>query len=349
MSDDDSADAPDSPSGSDSSNPHVAAAFEWSGPSSDPNDRQFGDVVEPATLSDATEYDALVVGEPYDGAVIGRTGAREGPAALREALAGVKTHHFESGPVGDPTDAQSGRRVDAPASTRSGRRIGDVGDVEVPEGDVEEVQNAVRAAAAVVYETGTLPVFLGGDNSLSFANVSPLLNRGSVAVVSFDAHLDCREVRDGPSSGTPYRQLYEAGLDRLVVVGARHFETSTAYADYLDERGGTVVTSAEVGQEGTGVLGRVRSALSGVDAVYVSVDVDVLDATAAPGVSAPTPGGLSSRELYHLVREVARDDRVAGFEVVECAPPLDHTPTGRTAATGARAVAHFLSGVFADD
>jgi arginase family enzyme len=67
----------------------------------------------------------------------------------------------------------------------------------------------------------------------------------------------------------------------------------------------------------------------------------VLDAAAAPGVSAPTPGGLSTTQLFRALRLVAADDRVAGYEVVECAPPLDET--GRTATAGSRAVAHFLA------
>ncbi|WP_363466416.1 formimidoylglutamase [Halogeometricum borinquense] len=307
----------------------------WSGTSSDPNDEQFGHVVEQATIGEAAEYDAVLVGEPYDGAVIGRPGARDGPTAIRDALAGVKSHHFDAGPV-------------------SG--VGDVGDVKLARGSVRDVQDSLRETTAELYDSGALPVFLGGDNSLTFPNVAPLLdgnrdskgdtdNGDSVGVVSFDAHLDCREVREGPSSGAPYRQLHEAGLETLAVVGARHFETSTAYADYLDEQGGTIVTAESVGDGVDSALDRIRTALSDVDTVYVSVDMDVLDATAAPGVSAPTPGGLTSRELFRLVRSIAGDDRIAGFEVVECAPSLDSTPTGRTAATAARTVAHFLGGM----
>ncbi|ADQ67035.1 formiminoglutamase [Halogeometricum borinquense DSM 11551] len=307
----------------------------WSGTSSDPNDEQFGHVVEQAAIDEAAEYDAVLVGEPYDGAVIGRPGARDGPTAIRDALAGVKSHHFDAGPVSS---------------------VGDVGDVKLARGSVRDVQDSLRETTAELYDSGAFPVFLGGDNSLTYPNVAPLLggnrdsesdtgNGDSVGVVSFDAHLDCREVREGPSSGTPYRQLHEAGLDTLAVVGARHFETSTAYADYLDEQGGTVVTAESVGDGVDSALDRIRTALSDVDTVYVSVDMDVLDATAAPGVSAPTPGGLTSRELFRLVRSIAGDDRIAGFEVVECAPSLDSTPTGRTAATAARTVAHFLGGM----
>jgi len=297
----------------------------WMGPSSDPNDKQFGDVIEPTTLDVVGEFDAVLVGEPYDGAVIGRRGAREGPAALRDALAGVKTHHFGAGPVGS---------------------IGDLGDVEIPDGDVGAVQETVRRVTRDVHSRDAVPVFLGGDNSLTQPNAAPLLP-ASLGVVNLDAHLDCREIRARPTSGTPYRQLHEAGLDAYACVGARHFETSTAYAEYVDEHDGAIVTGEAVGDDPAGAIDRALDAMAGVEAVYVSLDLDVLDATAAPGVSAPTPGGITTRELFRVLRRVAADDRVAGFEVVECAPPLDSE--GRTAAAGARAVAHFLTGLRGHD
>lgn len=295
----------------------------WNGTSSDPNDEQFGHVVEGTDLDAADEYDALLVGEPYDGAVIGRPGARTGPAALRDALAGTKTHHLDAGPVSS---------------------VADVGNVAVPTGeDVRTVQAAVREVAERIHRTDALAVFLGGDNSLSFPNVAPLLDsRDSVGVLSFDAHFDCREVRDQPSSGTPYRQLHDAGLDAFAVVGARHFENSTAYARYVREVDAEIVTAEEVGDDPVAAVDRALDSMADVDALYVSVDLDVLDATAAPGVSAPTPGGVTTRELFRMVRLAAADERVAGFEVVECAPPLDDAD--RTATAGARAVAHFLGG-----
>ncbi|NHN61734.1 formimidoylglutamase [Haloarcula sp. JP-Z28] len=297
----------------------------WTGPSDDPNDEQFGDIVETATLATAGEYDAVLVGEPYDGAVIGRPGARAGPTALRRELGGTKTHHIERGPV---------------------HAVADLGDIEIPAGGVEQVQRAVRSVTARVHATSAVPVFLGGDNSLTFPNAAPLLAHETVGAVSFDAHLDCRAVRDEPTSGTPYRQLHDAGLDALAVVGARHFETSTAYHDYLAEQGGTVLPPASVAGDPADAVDDALAALGDVDAVYVSLDLDVLDAAAAPGVSAPTPGGLSTRELFRMLGRIASDDRIAGFEVVECAPPLD--AGDRTARAGARAIAHFLSGLGGD-
>jgi formimidoylglutamase len=299
-------------------------SHDWHGPSSDPNDEQFGDIVSPTTLEDASDFDAVFVGEPYDGAVIGRKGARDGPDAIRSALESVKSHHFDGGALSD---------------------LGDLGNVELDaDGDVSETQHTVAEATREVYASANFLVFLGGDNSLTVANVRPLLDRdASVGVVSFDAHLDCREPTDGPSSGTPYRQLFDDGLDRLAVVGARHFETSTTYADFLGERGGVIFTAEEVGRDADQTVDFALDSLTGCDHIFVSLDVDVVDETAAPGVSAPTPGGISTRELFSMLRRVAADPRVVGFEVVECAPPLDHDE--RTVRAAARAVAHTLSGV----
>lgn len=298
----------------------------WNGPSSDPNDEQFGDVVEATTLSDADseEYDAVLIGEPTDQAVIGRKGAREGPSALRTALAATKTHHLTGDTIG---------------------RVGDLGDVDVFDTDemtAAAVQNVVEEVTRDVYELDARPVFLGGDNSLTYPNVVPLLaaRTEGVGVVSFDAHFDCRE-SDKPSSGTPYRQLFDDGLASFACVGARHFENSTAYAEYVDEQGGTVVGAEEVGIDPITAARTALDSLGDVEQVYVSLDLDVLDASAAPGVSAPTPGGITTRELYRMLRIVGADDRVAGFEVVECAPPLDIDD--RTATAGARAIAHVLS------
>ncbi|MBZ6496940.1 formimidoylglutamase [Natrinema longum] len=298
----------------------ITAPPDWSGPSSDPADQQFGDVVVGTDLDTVEEFDAVLVGEPYDGAVISRQGAAKGPAALRNSLAGMKTHHFDTGDIDS---------------------VADLGDIDIPSGSIAEVQDAVQEITGSVHELDVLPVFLGGDNSLTVPNVAPLLEDSSVGVLNIDAHLDVREVRDGPTSGTPYRQLHEAGLDSYACIGARHFETSTAYHDYVRENGGTIVTVEEITTDLAEAVDRALSGLGDVDRIYCSVDIDVLDAVYG-GCSAPTPGGLLPRELFRLVRLFAADERIAGFELVECAPPLD--TSGRTVDAAARTVAHFLSG-----
>jgi len=297
----------------------------WRPTSTDPVDDQFGHVVRAATLDDAASLAAVIVGVPYGGGVISRRGAAEGPSAIRESLMATKTHHFDAGPVGS---------------------VGDLGDATFPQETTAVVQDAIADAARDVHDAAATPVFLGGDNSTTYANARPLLDAdvgadtASLGALSFDAHLDCRQYREGPTSGTPYRQLHDDGLDALAVVGARHFETSTGYHDFVREHGYEVVTAEEVGDDDVDAVDRALDALDDVDQLYVSVDVDVLDAPYG-GSSAPTPGGITPRELFRMVRLAASDDRVAGFEVVETAPRLDD---GRTVDAAARTVAHFLAG-----
>jgi formimidoylglutamase len=308
----------------------LTSAPAWTSPSSDPNDETFGDVVDPVDhpRAEGGDYDAVLVGEPFDRGVIGRRGAAQGPHAIREALAGVKTHHFGGHGVGTVGDAG-----DAYLAVDSGD--------ELP-GTTRDLQDHLRVVAGAVHDGDAFPVFLGGDNSLTYANCLPLLEAGSLGVITLDAHLDVREPREDATSGTPYRQLFAAGLDAYACVGARHFETSRAYGEYVESRGGAVVTSDEVGRDVDGAAERALAAMRDVDRVYLSLDVDVLDATAAPGVSAPTPGGITTRECFRLCSRFAREERLAGFEVVECAPPLDRE--GRTVDAAARTVAHVLAG-----
>lgn len=296
--------------------------FSWIGPSSDPNDVQIGDLVEPTDLEAAGNATVVLVGEPYDGAVVSRQGAREGPGAIRAELAAMKAVRM------------TGESVPP---------IADLGDVDLEPGSVRTVHDRIESVTQAVHELDGLPIFLGGDNSVSVPNITPLVEDGRTAVINFDAHLDCREVHEEPTSGTPFRQLIEAGLEDYVVVGARHFETSKAYVDYVEENGGTIITAQDVADNGADVLDDVLGAIEdSYDHLYVSIDVDVLDASIANGVSAPTPGGLTARELYDLLYKLADRVDLAGAEVVECAPPLD--PSDRTKKAASRAVAHLLAG-----
>jgi formimidoylglutamase len=299
-------------------------AASWAGPSGDPRDEQFGDIVEGAALDEAGSYSVCIVGEPYDGAVIGRKGAREGPAALRRELATTKTHHLDSGPVS---------------------AVGDLGNItfEGIESAVEAGQDHVHTLTNEIHDQETIPLFLGGDNSLTYPNAAPLLDDGALGVLSLDAHLDCRAVDPEPSSGTPYRQLLEAGLDGFAVLGARHFETSTAYVDYAREAGATLLSATEVDTDPARAAETALDSFGDVDSVYVSLDMDVLDAADAPAVSAPTPGGLSPDTVFQLLGEICREPRLAGLELVECAPPL--ASNDRTARVGARAIAHALAAI----
>lgn len=115
-----------------------------------------------------------------------------------------------------------------------------------------------------------------------------------------------------------------------------------AEIDGLRELGGRWATTRDVLERGPADV--VHETVRDAAALYVSIDLDVLDASVAPGHSLPEPGGLGYRELRALLAEVAGRGRVIGFDVVELNPALD--PSGVTARLAAWTITHLLSEIF---
>lgn len=282
----------------------------------------------------ARDADVLLAGVPFDGAVIGRKGCRDGPTAIREALRFVATF--------DPV-----RGVDL-----AGLRIHDAGDVKVATG-VVATHKLVREEARALLATGKPVVLLGGDNSLSAPHVQGLKDArgGSIGLVVLDAHYDLRPVpADGiPTSGTPYRRLLEDGTvaaANLAEVGIRPYANARALADYAAQRGVTVLTTHDVrrgGAEAAAARALAVAAAAGVEHLFLSVDIDGLDQSIASGCSAPGAGGLTFDEASALVHAVGSHPLCRGMDLVEVAPGLD--PTGNTARTAAQLVAAFAGAV----
>jgi formiminoglutamase/agmatinase len=300
----------------------------------------FGHLVESTTIDRAGEFDIVIIGEPYDrghtgsrrqprweeGTIGGHPGAREGPAALRKALANTKTYNLDTGPVK--------------------LTVGDLGDIMVSSGvSNEAAHKEIRDTAQSIHSLNAVPIFLGGDHSLAFPNAVPLLDMyDSVGVINFDSHDDLLNKRDGqPHTASPFRQLYDAGIDMYTIFGARVFGIGAPSIEVLEDNDGLAISAREVAKDFSGSVERALDSMSDVEAIYVTIDVDVLDMAFAPGTSSPYPGGLLPRELFDAVFEVSMDDRVVGLEIVECLPMIDAGQ--RTAVTGGRTVAHAISGI----
>lgn len=299
----------------------------------DPTDPRLLDLFVPRSA----DADLLLAGIPYDGAVIGRKGCRDGPTAIREAFRWVGGHH-----------AGTGRSL-------QGLRIHDLGDAPVVEGDTRKTHQFVQGVLAAALAQPKPLVVLGGDNSLSYATFRALhaVHGGKWGVVVLDAHYDLRPVQGQPSSGTPYRRILEevpgdpvAGRN-LAEVGIRPYANAPSLATYAKEHGVTVIPVTEVRAKGIAHAARkaLAAAGKGVDHLFLSVDIDGLDQAIAPGCSAPGPGGLTFDEAAHLVEAVASDPRCRGMDLVEVAPGLD--PTGNTARVAAQLVAHFAGALLA--
>lgn len=237
----------------------------------------------------------------------GRPGAKAGPRAFRAALAC-------SGAVESGAGAMPG--------------VFDAGDIR-PGRTLEETHRRVTVATGALLSAGLLPIAIGGGHDLTFPFVRAVAAAcPGLAALYFDPHLDVRETR---GSGMPFRKLVEeCGLGPLHLHGFRPRVNSREHLAWFNANGGKLYPDS------------AKVALPQANHLAVSFDLDVLDATHAPGVSARNPAGWSVRKAGTWVRACGADPRVRCFDLMELNPRFD--PGGQTARIAAHLFLTFLAG-----
>ncbi|GAA4475064.1 formimidoylglutamase [Rhodococcus olei] len=248
----------------------------------------------------------------------GRPGAIRGPVALRHGLSSLA--------LPEPV------------------RILDAGDVEVVGGDLAGAQRRLGGVVSGLLAGGHFVVVLGGGHEVAFGSHLGIAESGlpgsgvRVGVLNLDAHFDLR-ADAAPSSGTPFLQIaeYEAALGRSLnyaVIGVSQASNTVA----LFERAASLGVRYLLDERCTApnlpaVDVFVDEFLHGCDAVHLSLDLDVLPASVAPGVSAPAVFGVPLEVVAHVCESVARSGKLVLFDVAELSPRFDFdNRTARTAA-----------------
>jgi agmatinase len=186
-------------------------------------------------------------------------------------------------------------------------------------------------------------VAIGGDHSISFPLGRGMEPLGGFDVVHVDAHTDFLDELDGArlTGASQLRRLAELPfIGTVTALGVRNVDR--VEVDGMRALGGRWATSLDVLERGAGEV--VRETVPETEALYVSIDLDVLDSSVAPGHSLQEPGGLSYRQLRAILVEVAQRGHVIGFDVVELNPARD--PSGATSRVATWIVTHFLSEIF---
>src|SRR5581483_8708426 len=224
-------------------------------------------------------FDVAIVGAPTDDLVSHRPGARFGPRAIRAASC-PPGPHLEVG-------------VDAFRELR----IVDFGDAPVIPADWKASHAAIERIVGEVLDADVVPVVLGGDHSITEPEIVAVAGRrGPVGLVHFDTHTDTGTEVFGVerSHGTPMYRLVEAGLvdpTRYVQIGLRGYWPGEAEFGWQAEAGITSLFAHDVRERGVRAV--VEDALEAVGdgLCFVTVDIDVLDPSFAPGTGTPEPGG----------------------------------------------------------
>ena len=284
-----------------------------------------------ASLGDDWTADAAVLGVPFDLAVGFRPGQRFAPRAVREA-----SLRYALPPEGF-YDLRTGR------ARLAGVALRDAGDVDLPSLEPEIARERITEAARALRERARLPVFLGGDHSVSYPLLRAFDDVHGLQVVQLDAHLDFTDARNDTrySNSSPFRRAADAlpDLAGVTTLGLRGLRFDREAVEAARGRGHRLVPMWELGTPAE--LDAAVAALPEGAPVYLSIDVDALDPAVLPGTSSPEPDGLTYAALVALVRGAARRNTVVGADVVEFLPSAD--PSGNSALLVARLVMDVLA------
>ena len=277
------------------------------------------------SASESASRPAVVLGFCSDAGVLrnqGRVGAAAAPAAIRSAL----------GPLAFHLD----------------RDVFDAGDVVV-EGDSLEVgQERAGRAISGLLDAGNLTVVLGGGHETAFASYLGVAGSAAVrgkrlGVLNLDAHFDLRD-EPTPSSGTPFLQMAhaEAAAGReleYAVVGISEPNNTRTLFNTAERLGVRYLLDEQCTPEAVQVF--VADFLAGVDVVYLTIDLDVMPASVAPGVSAPAAYGVPLPVISAVCRQVAASGKLLHLDVAELNPEFDID--SRTAKVAARLINTLLA------
>ena len=260
---------------------------------------------DPAELAG---FDVAIVGAPMDELVSDRPGARFAPRAIRTA------------------SCPPGPHLEAGVDAFEVLRIVDFGDAAVVPAQPQRSHEAIEETVGQVVAAGLLPVIIGGDHSITEPNARACAARhGPIGLVHFDTHTDTGKQVFGVTSshGTFMRELLDDGhVDgpRYVQIGLRGYWPGSAEFAWQAERGIASLFMHDVRDQGIVEITRRAIEIVGTGAVFLTVDVDVLEAALIPGTGTPEPGGMSPIDLLLSLRTLASELDLVGADVVEVIP-----------------------------
>jgi agmatinase len=297
----------------------------------------------PAVVSGSLpQADLAVFGIPWDYTATLRPGARLGPRGIREQSIWF---HEVWNPGSTPLVGYGPTRE----RKRERMNIVDCGDVTIWPGDIMRTSESIRAAAKSVAEKA-FPLMLGGDHYVMFPTYQGVRDAHpgkTIGIIQIDAHNDLCDkdaVYGTHWSGTPMRRSIEdASLDprALCQIGLRGY-LGTVERDYQLRNGVNIIHIPELRANGAEAIAAkaVKAVLGHADLIYLTVDIDSVDPSAAPGCSTPVPGGLHGEEFIALLRALGQYEEIIAMDLVEVSPPLD--PTNQTTLLAAYGIFGFI-------
>lgn len=259
------------------------------------------------------------VGVPFDEGNIGKPGSEEGPREFRLASQEYFTYWFEY-------------NVDL-----HGVAV-DCGDVSMPKVSPDVSRERIYRAVREVLKAGLIPIIVGGDRSMSIAAAKALSDHigksKKMGYLHFGAHLDLADSWAGETHLAPCALARITELPNLAAknvshIGARNAMNPKDWIDLAKARGIRFTPMLEMLKKGVYETSEeaIERVWKGTDAQYVSFNFNVMDASAAPGVTSTEPGGLESREMMRIAEMIGKRKTLSVIDVSELCPVFDVSGT----------------------
>jgi agmatinase len=267
------------------------------------------------------EAKAVIFGMPMDWTVSFRPGSRFGPNRIREASLGLEEY--------------------SPYMDKHLEEVNyfDAGDIPLPFGNAARSLDMVEEYVDKLLADGKFPLGLGGEHLLSWP-IFKAMNKKyeDIAIIHIDAHADLREEYEGEvlSHSTPIRKACGLiGAENVYSFGIR---SGMREEFQFAKESGMHMSKFEVAEP----LKKILPTLAGRN-VYVTIDIDVLDPSCAPGTGTAEAGGITSKELLDAIVAIADSDlNIIGADLVEVAPAYD--PSEQTQITASKMIREIILG-----
>ncbi|MDI6622324.1 formimidoylglutamase [Acinetobacter junii] len=239
----------------------------------------------------------------------GRLGAADAPDMIRAQLANLPVHQSVS--------------------------IVDIGTVVCEQGQLEKAQAELADQVERSLQQGMKPIVLGGGHEVAFGSFSGLFQyiqhhepQQKIGIINFDAHFDLREAEQ-VTSGTPFlnaAKLSEQNQKEFhyLCIGVVKHSNTKALFDTADRLNCQYIYDQQLQlSEIDHLISKINGFIEKIDALYITVDLDVFNASIAPGVSAPAVKGIDLSVFDPLFQAIKKSGKIRVFDVAECNPRFD--------------------------
>ena len=258
------------------------------------------------------DVDFAVIGIPFDTGCSFATGSRFGPQSIREASSILKPYN----PVIDVNVFEHCSGID-------------YGDFTIVPGYIEDSFERIEKEMDILVNANVIPICLGGDHSITLPELRSLAKKhGPMALVHFDSHSDTGDLFFGRpyNHGTTFRRAIEEGLiitDKSLQIGLRGPLYSADQFDYARSHGIKIFSNWDIREQGfEAVINEIQKRTSNAP-VFVTFDIDFLDAAYAPGTGTPEICGFNTFEAQKLILKGLINANIIGCDLVEVLPAAD--------------------------